>query len=250
MTGGNRGLALTLASAVLLAACSDTVEDPDGSIPLLPDSGSDAGRGDAGPGDGGVDAGLPVVTCHSCHGSALSDAPPGSVDGGVDRSLRGVGAHQAHLKDSTWHRSVLCADCHQVPKKTDDPGHLDGLAAVSFSEPTQPSGTSATWNGETCTVWCHSPTRGGGALTQPRWTRSDVSQAYCGDCHGIPPPWPHPQGVGNDCSPCHLDAKPGLGFADPSPPRRGESAPTAPTSAPPPGTTRSDALTATRCRRR
>jgi predicted CxxxxCH...CXXCH cytochrome family protein len=176
--------------------------------PLLPDAGpADAGRGDAGQ----------PLTCHRCHGSALNDAPPSSVDGGVDRALRGVGAHQAHLQNSSWHRTPGCWDCHLVPKHTEDLGHIDEPPAeVVFSPQARGLNPTASWNGDTCAVWCHNPRRGGGALSEPRWTRTGATQAYCGDCHGLPPPKPHPQNVGSDCSPCHPDAKPGLGFVDPS----------------------------------
>ena len=189
-----------------LAGCGPAVEGPD-SGNLLPF--------DAGGGEAGIDAGA-AITCHSCHGSEVNDAPPMSVDGGLDRASTGVGAHQAHLKQTSWHRAVRCEDCHVVPQQVDAPGHLDAPPAeVVFSEVGQHGGAGASWNGDTCTVWCHAPARGGGALREPKWTRTDISQAYCGDCHGIPPPWPHPQGVGSDCSPCHLDAKPGLGFVEP-----------------------------------
>ena len=146
------------------------------------------------------------------------------VDGGTSRGLRGVGAHQAHLLDANWHRTVLCSDCHLVPLNVEDPGHLDPSPAEVLYQPVDgglvvaaAGGATPTWNGDTCTNWCHGAKLTGGTLTEPVWTRYDVSQAYCGNCHGVPPPAPHPQGVGRRLlAAATATRRPGLGFADPS----------------------------------
>ncbi len=188
------------------------------------DSGVDAGAEEA---DAGaeVDAGEPdagflpdagPLTCHTCHGTTLSDAPPRDTLGRVERGLATVGAHQSHVGPSTWHREVRCDDCHVVPATIDAPGHIDpSPAELTFSRVANASGVSARYDGGTCGAYCHGPTLEGGALTQPEWTRSDVAQTYCGDCHGVPPPAPHPQISVTDCSRCHPDARPGLGFKEP-----------------------------------
>ncbi len=172
----------------------------------------DAGEPDAG---GEVpDAG--PLTCSSCHGSQRNAAPPRDTQGRTEQGLRTVGAHQAHLGASRWHRDVQCQDCHVVPQHIDDPGHIDPPPAeLTWSPVANAEGVVSSFDGGTCGSYCHGPTLSGGHLTDPVWTKSDVSQAYCGDCHGVPPPAPHPQAVGSDCSTCHPDAKPGLGFAEP-----------------------------------
>ncbi len=175
----------------------------------------DAGPPDAGPHDAGIpDAGPP--TCSSCHGSSLNAAPPRDTQGRSEPGLRTVGAHQAHLGASLWHRDGQCSDCHVVPATTDAPGHIDpSPAEVVWSAVATANGVTASYDGGTCGTYCHGPTLHGGLNPDPLWTKSDSTQAYCGDCHGVPPPAPHQQNVGTDCSRCHPDAKPGLGFAEP-----------------------------------
>ncbi len=187
------------------------------------DAGADAGgEADAGGGgDAGADAGLdggPVVLlCNSCHGNERNAAPPRDTDGGTSLSLVTVGVHQSHLGASIWHREVLCEDCHVVPKAIEDPGHIDlPPAELVFGAVPRASGTTPTWTDATCTNWCHGAKLTGGALTAPVWNVWQTAQAYCGDCHGIPPPLPHPQGVGANCATCHPNAAPGLGFSDAS----------------------------------
>ncbi len=181
----------------------------DASVPEV-----DAGVGvDAGAPDAGTP---PPVTCSSCHGGARNAAPPRDVLGRTEPGLPSIGAHQAHLGASLWHRDVRCEDCHVVPAEVDDPGHVDpSPAELTWSSVATAGGVISTYDGGTCTTYCHGPSLSGGLLTQPDWTRGDSTQAYCGDCHGIPPPPPHPQNVGADCSTCHPNAKAGLGFAQP-----------------------------------
>jgi predicted CxxxxCH...CXXCH cytochrome family protein len=59
----------------------------------------------------------------------------------------------------------------------------------------------------TCTVYCHGASlgaAGGGALTSPDWRTPFPTGSTCGNCHGNPPPAPHPQNV-TDCTLCHPD---------------------------------------------
>jgi len=212
----------TIALAAALSGCDCGVaarwDDDAGGLGQV-----DAGEPEDAGLDAGADAGPVILTCSSCHGSELNAAPPMDIDGGTSPGLRGVGAHQSHLRASGWRRTGLCSDCHLVPLTIEDPGHIDPSPAELIYNPVDgglvvaaAGGATPTWNGDTCSNWCHGAKLHGGLLTEPKWTRFDVAQAYCGNCHGIPPPAPHPQNVGIDCSPCHSDARPGLGFSDPA----------------------------------
>jgi predicted CxxxxCH...CXXCH cytochrome family protein len=161
----------------------------------------------------------PLVGCSpDCHGDEYNTAPPGDTTGGLETSLRGVGAHRQHLDPApTFHRVVQCEDCHRVPESPGDPGHLDGTpgAELTFSAIASADGAQPEWNGTTCTVYCHGATLGGGVLTTPTWTRVDSSQDRCGNCHGTPPPAPHPEG--SDCGTCHPTvARGSTTFLDPA----------------------------------
>lgn len=109
-----------------------------------------------------------IPACSVCHGSNLNAAPPLPVSGTSSaRTERGVGAHQQHLLSSTWHRRVLCEDCHKVPQKTSDPGHVDSPlpAEVTFSALARSDGSAASWNGVTCSnVYCHGAKSSGHAI--------------------------------------------------------------------------------------
>ncbi|MFZ5446872.1 MAG: CxxxxCH/CxxCH domain c-type cytochrome [Myxococcota bacterium] len=142
--------------------------------------------------------------CLGCHGSAKNLAPPLSVGGKSATSERGVGAHQSHLGSSTWHAELTCNDCHVVPAKVVDPGHIDTAlpAELAFSALATTGGAKPAWDGTTCAgAYCHGATLSGGSQTTPSWTKVDGTQAACGTCHGLPPAAPHPQN--SACSGCH-----------------------------------------------
>jgi len=139
--------------------------------------------------------------CTTCHGSGDDPAPPRDTTGHTAQTAIGVGAHQAHLA-STLGRSLACSECHQVPEKAEDEGHIEGLPAR-----VQLVGVAATekhvpvWRPteRTCTdSWCHGPSPGG-AQSSPSWT--EPVTLGCTSCHGSPPPAPHPQS--EQCSACH-----------------------------------------------
>jgi len=173
----------------------------------------------------GGDAGVGYVPdasyaseCSTCHGDETTPAPPKSATGETSTSARGVGAHRNHLDPNpTWHQPIKCTECHVVPETTDAPGHIDGdgVAEVLFSGRAVTGGVSPDWNGTTCTnVYCHGATLTGGVLTEPTWTTVDGSQDACGNCHGAPPPDPHPQDT--NCGSCHPTIQPGTNhFLDP-----------------------------------
>lgn len=160
----------------------------------------------------------PLLGCsESCHGDEDSTAPPRDVTQGVETSRRGVGAHRQHLDPTpTFHRAVRCEDCHAVPGAVEDSGHMDSTpgAELIFSSIARADGVQASWSGTTCTVYCHGASLQGGVLTTPNWTVVDGSQDLCGNCHGTPPPAPHP--AGSDCGTCHPTIQPGTrNFLDP-----------------------------------
>jgi predicted CxxxxCH...CXXCH cytochrome family protein len=119
-----------------------------------------------------------------------------------------VGAHRAHLEgDTSWHRAVVCDDCHLVPTGVADPGHLDTPrpAELTFGAVATARGATPVWNGTTCAgLHCHGGTLlPGGSNTEPVWTEVGTGQAACGTCHGLPPDPPHPLVPGDRCDGCH-----------------------------------------------
>ncbi len=82
-------------------------------------------------------------TCNTCHGTfsapanltglplLLSAAPPGSVAGDTSTTSPGVGAHQKHLVTGTNGKLLKCQECHTVPNKWNDPGHIPSPATLA-----------------------------------------------------------------------------------------------------------------------
>ncbi|MBL8921232.1 MAG: hypothetical protein JNJ54_20380 [Myxococcaceae bacterium] len=170
-------------------------------------------------GDRHIDGQLDLtVDCKTCHGDTTSPAPPRDTTGNTSTSARGVGAHRSHLGPSAWHAEVTCDDCHTVPTRADDPGHLGLLPAeVNFGASAQARGAQPTWDGARCSTYCHGQTldAGAGTNTTPMWNVVNGSQAACGTCHGRPPGGTHPNNP--QCSTCHgAVIAPDGGFLDPS----------------------------------
>ncbi|MCC7382011.1 MAG: CxxxxCH/CxxCH domain-containing protein [Deltaproteobacteria bacterium] len=144
--------------------------------------------------------------CDACHGSGGDPAPPVDLSGNTATDVRGVGAHRAHLTPAGWRASLVCSDCHQVPERVDQPGHLDSAAPaeLAFSALATPENLTPSFSGTTCSnVYCHGVTLQGGFRTTPKWTQVDGTQAACGACHGLPPGGSHPQRT--DCEACHRE---------------------------------------------
>ncbi len=59
------------------------------------------------------------------------------------------------------------------------------------------------FDGETCTVYCHGVSLSGGTITEPSWTDLDEDQVYCGSCHSVPPTENHPMVTDDFCENCH-----------------------------------------------
>jgi predicted CxxxxCH...CXXCH cytochrome family protein len=152
--------------------------------------------------------------CTSCHGGDNA-APPRAPSGETATSFPGVGAHQTHVLGTERSRAVPCGECHWVPERALDAGHLDtpAPAEVVFSGASRAfEATPSYAQGKCSNTACHGArlTRGhesGGSLTAPSWTIVDGSQAACGTCHGLPPPRPHPYHA-DDCGRCHENMSP------------------------------------------
>lgn len=151
------------------------------------------------------------MACDSCHGSDGISAPPVDVSGNSETSERGVGAHRAHVEDSGWRVSIGCEECHLEPEQLDSPGHFDTAlpAELVFGVIATADGAEPEFDGVTCNdTYCHGTTlNAGGEHTEPSWTVTDGSEAYCGSCHMIPPPAPH--SPSSSCGDCHITAEEG-----------------------------------------
>jgi len=162
--------------------------------------------------DGQVDVNVDDA-CTSCHGS-LNPAPPPGLGGHVSTTFAGVGAHQAHLDPEGRGRAVPCTECHLVPSKSLDAGHIDSdrPAEVRFSGVATAFGASPNYENGACSqTLCHGAVfphghKSGATQPTPNWTLVDGSQVRCGSCHGLPPPRPHPYPT--DCSTCHENVAP------------------------------------------
>lgn len=229
-----------LLACLFFAACSCAEDPPGTDTPqdggAAADAGADAGDGapvdggahedaatddggvvpaDGGP-DGGPDAGPDAgVTCSSCHGSGDDPAPPTDLRGRSRTTEPTVGAHQAHLGARTFFRTGQCVDCHLVPDRVDAPGHLDPAPAdLTWGPVASADGVSPSYGNGTCDVYCHGVSLTGGTGVAPRWTAVGEGEVFCGSCHGVPPPAPHPALPTLDCGGCHPFA--GLTPLDPA----------------------------------
>ncbi len=154
------------------------------------------------------------VSCLACHKKGPTDCT--TCHSSISRDK----AHGPHLTGPTLGHQFQCKECHQVPTKWDDPGHIldangkpiTAPAKVTFgalANATPPGVTRpgpATFDAadESCSnVYCH-----GGAFTDskakvpaPKWT-DGKDDAACGACHGTPP---QNHGSATECSMCHGD---------------------------------------------
>ncbi|MDF1564543.1 MAG: CxxxxCH/CxxCH domain-containing protein [Deltaproteobacteria bacterium] len=150
------------------------------------------------------------TACDSCHGGSGEPAPPLDLAGNTETTAPGVGAHREHLAASSWHRTMICDDCHLVPGQIDAAGHLDtpapaeltwaGIAIADGAAPTYDRTTGACAD-----AYCHGGTLklGPGTVPAPVWTVVDDSQDACGACHGVPPGGSHPPVSPTECGSCH-----------------------------------------------
>jgi predicted CxxxxCH...CXXCH cytochrome family protein len=147
--------------------------------------------------------GTAQVSCLDCHREGPTACATCHRDGPTSN------AHAVHAG-----AAVACAQCHVVPARWDDDGHLprDGSATAGPAEvtfgalaaTTLVAGDRAgppTWDGTTCSnVYCHGDAlhAGGGTTPRPRWVEP-APPGGCDRCHASPPP-SHARG---DCATCH-----------------------------------------------
>jgi len=154
-----------------------------------------------------VDAGA-TGGCTSCHGSAMSSAPPRDLAGNTANTAPGVGAHQAHLATANWHRAITCSNCHRVPTAVNSPGHLDGdnVAELVF-DLLNPAGVYTKATATCSNQYCHGTGRGNTG------TKSWITPGAlaCGACHsmtGTGMSGDHSRHINGErmkCSECHGD---------------------------------------------
>lgn len=160
--------------------------------------------------------------CDSCHGAGELGAPAPDLAGHTHWSHLGVGAHAMHLEaPRRLSGPVACSDCHLVPKRLNDPGHIDTLLpAEVFPEVIGPGslafadGARPAWDRGTarCSeTYCHGGGEGAARdmslelARSPSWVGLAQNQVVCGSCHGAPPlDGDHtPELVLRDCHGCH-----------------------------------------------
>jgi predicted CxxxxCH...CXXCH cytochrome family protein len=152
--------------------------------------------------------GAAQVSCLGCHRDGPTACTTCHAAGPTSN------AHRAHAT-----RGVACAECHKVPARWDDDGHIlhDGVAIsgppkIAFgalaSTTLAPADRTAppSWDGTTCSnVYCHGAVlhAAGGSATAPRWD-DPAPTCACDRCHGNPPP----SHARTDCASCHPAAAP------------------------------------------
>ena len=148
------------------------------------------------------------VSCLTCHAAGPTACTTCHGDGPTSN------AHAAHRG-----KGVACAECHVVPAKWDDDGHIlhDGIAITTPPKivfgaranltpvPADRAGPP-TFDGQTCTnVYCHGAAlhAAGGTASAPRWD-DPAPVGTCDRCHGNPPP----SHARSDCASCHPASAP------------------------------------------
>lgn len=126
--------------------------------------------------------------CTTCHGS-VNAAPPKDLSGNSDPAMRGVGAHQKHILGGTLGAPVACSECHNVPQKVTDAGHLDNSlhAEVMFDSTSNKFKSNAIYDASSvsCTnTYCHGNFNGGNQDVTMKWTEVSSNEIPCGTCHG------------------------------------------------------------------
>ena len=131
--------------------------------------------------------GVAQVSCLGCHAAGPTAC---TTCHGAGPTSQAHGAHAA---------TVACAECHVVPARWDDDGHIlhDGIAITTpppivFGARAHLAGAAPSWDGASCTnTYCH-------GAQAPRWD-DPTPAGTCDRCHGNPPP-SHARA---DCAACH-----------------------------------------------
>jgi predicted CxxxxCH...CXXCH cytochrome family protein len=139
--------------------------------------------------------------CTQCHGGTdnATGAPPRDTRNNTDPSVLTVGRHTAHVA-----AGMACDSCHPARPSVSTPGHLDGKVDVAFGGVSVAGGATPAFDaatGSCSSVYCHGATlNAGGARPAITWTGT-LGEPRCEQCHGFPPPAPHPQF--SNCATCH-----------------------------------------------
>ncbi len=135
-----------------------------------------------------------AASCLTCHEAGPTDCAT------CHRGPISTGAHQAHLNLGSLQHQINCENCHQVPQKWDDRGHIvndgvrddapaevifSGLAIWEGAPPTRTEPARYDSSSKTCSaVYCHAGTVEPDH-TLPRWEQ--LGPLACDGCHGNPP---------------------------------------------------------------
>lgn len=155
--------------------------------------------------------------CNTCHGDFSNPeriAPPRDLSGNTLSSEKGVGAHSSHLYENSLSKNIVCGECHKVPAKFSDSGHIDSdlpaevIFADSLAGYKTPSDKKPNYNSVNITcanTYCHGnftfnrddalPLRRSYYTTDKMegnnktviWNKVDNTEAACGTCHDNPP---------------------------------------------------------------
>lgn len=148
--------------------------------------------------------------CTTCHGS-VNPAPPKDLSDNTSPAIRGVGAHQKHLLGGLLGAPVACRECHVVPSKVSDAGHIDNTlhAEITFNTSSKFYRANAVYNADSVScsnTYCHGNFGyGNNAIVQ--WTNNTGTATMCGTCHSVANTdlvaKGHPVIGTKSCSDCH-----------------------------------------------
>ena len=145
--------------------------------------------------------------CSSCHTGPGAPPPFRDQTGSTDPNRLTVGAHDAHLHPDLT-EPLACDNCHKVPQRVTDPGHLDALPPdiVQFGALARTGGANPVFQNNGCAAsYCHGNFPGGNQANAPSWLGGAAAGA-CGTCHGLPPQTGEHQthvSAGIRCDQCH-----------------------------------------------
>jgi len=167
--------------------------------------------------------------CNTCHGTfddPMRSAPPKDLKDNVATDFKSVGAHTMHLYDKSLGNTVKCSNCHNVPIKVNDEGHIDnstgaevilkGLSVNNIAFNAQYDQATGICSNSYChgnfefyrdsavveNRFAYTTEKMVGLKKSVLWTKVDRSEVQCGSCHGLPPEG-HISVPQNSCYMCH-----------------------------------------------